>query len=178
MSKNTFFKRQTSGQPGWAKGVENVILVGGGALLLYALYKNARRNKDIADANTAAVQAGRDLDTLGNQGIHPTLYDSQYETLSQILVEAMNGCGTDEESIYSVFRQLANDADVLKLIQVFGVRFYQPCIWTSPVSYSIWLANDKAFGGGLPAWLGYDLAADEIKKINDILRSKQISFQF
>lgn len=178
MSKDTFFKRQTSGQPGWAKGVENVILIGGAALAVYLIYKNARHNKEIAEANTAAEQAGKDLSDLENLGILPTLYDTEYENFSQELVQAMNGCGTDEASIYSVFGKMANDADVLKLIQAFGVRYYQPCVWTSPVSYTLWLANDQAFGGGLPAWLGYDLDASEIAKVNSILRSKQISFQF
>ncbi len=178
MSKNTFFKRQTSDQPGWAKGVQNTIIVGGIALVAYIIYKNNKDKKDLADANTAKTAADRELLELAKEGIFPTLYDTEFETLAQILVQAMGGCGTDEDSIYSVFRQMKNDADVLKLISVFGIGFYQPCVWSSPVSYSIWLANDKAFGGGLPTWLGYDLGSSEIAKVNGILRDKGIQFQF
>lgn len=178
MSKNTFFKRQTSDQPGWAKGVENVIIVGGLALAAWIIYKNSKQKQDIADANTAKSAADSELENLEKEGVYPTLYDTEFESLAQKLVQAMDGCGTDEESIYSVFRLMANDADIMMLISVFGVRFYQPCVWSSPVSYSLWLANDKAFGGGLPTWLGYDLGDSEIRKINGILTANGITFQF
>ena len=115
---------------------------------------------------------------MASQGVYPTYADSTFENFASQLVQAMNGCGTDENAIYQVYRQLRNDADLLRLTQIFGVRYYQPCEWTSPVSYAIWQFNDKAYGGDLPTWLGYDLSSGEIENINSILAQAGISIRY
>jgi hypothetical protein len=164
--------------PPWAKGV---VVVGTGAALYFAglsLYRNIRRNKDIKEANKAGEAAQKELGELASKGINPTLPDSQFQALSESLVQAMNGCGTDEEMVYSVFRKIKNDADIRKLIAVFGVRYYQPCAADQPISYTKWLINEKSYGGGLPTWLSYDLSASEIDKINSILKTNGVNYSF
>lgn len=153
-----------------------IIAAAGVALLGYSVYRSWRRNQDLRDANKAAELANQELQQLATQGVHPTLTNLQFENLSQSIVEAINGCGTDEDAIFNVFRQLNNNADIRKLIAVFGVRYYRPCAATDPVSYSIWLANDEAFGGTLVTLLYYDLSDSDIGEINSILKGKGIDF--
>lgn len=161
-------------QPGAVK----VIAVAGIALLGYSLYRTYKRKQDEKDASQAAQNAASELATLANQGITPSYTDSQYSSFVNVLVQAMTGCGTDEDQVYDVFRKMHNDADIRKLIIAFGVQYYEPCVWTSPVSYAIWQANDHAYGGDLATWLGYDLTTSEIGKINQILAGSGINYQF
>lgn len=161
-------------QPGAVK----IIVVAGIALLGYSLYRRMRHNQEVKEANTAGDIALTELQKLAARGIYPTMSDAQYETMSQKLVQAMNGCGTDMSMIKQVFSQLKNDADVQKLIAQFGVRYYEPCWISEADAYAVWLFNDQAYGGGLPTWLSYDLDSGDISVVNKILSDKGITFQF
>lgn len=155
-----------------------IIVVAGLGLLGYTIYRNIKKKQDEADALRAAQAANQELQQLANQGTVASYSDSQFQVFADKLVQAMTGCATDENQIYQVFSALHNEADIRKLIVVFGVRYYQPCAATSPVSYVIWQFNDKAYGGDLSTWLSYDLSSGEIGYINSILRGKGINYQF
>lgn len=155
-----------------------VIVVAGLGLLGYAVYRSIRRKQDEANALLAAQAANQELQQLQNQGVVATYGDSQFQVFADKLVQAMAGCGSDEDQIYQVFSAMRNEADIRKLIVIFGVRYYQPCAATSPISYAIWQFNDKAYGGDLSTWLSYDLSASEISYINSILRGRGINYQF
>jgi len=155
-----------------------VIVVAGLGLLGYSLYRAIKHKAEERDAAQAAAAAAYELQALASQGITPSYTDSQFQTWVNVLVQSMTGCGTDENAIYDVFEWMENEADLKKLIVTFGVQYYQPCVWTSPVSYAVWQVNDKAYGGDLPTWFGYDLGRGEIDKVNSILRGKGINFQF
>lgn len=166
------------GLPGWAKGT----LAVGGLLIVgftaYTIYKNAQKKKGLQQANKLSQDATKEVIELSKQGVVPSYGQSQYESFVLKLVLAMDGCGTDEESVYRVFEAMKNKADVLSLIKTFGVRFYQPCAASSPISYTKWLYDNESFGGGLSTWLSYDLTGSEIQKINAILSKKTIDFKF
>lgn len=157
--------------------VKGVIAVGLG-LLGYGLYRSLKKKQEEKEATQAAQAAAIELEQLKQQGIVPSYSDSQFLSYANSLVEAMNGCGTDEAMIFSVFSALRNDADIRKLMVAFGLRYYQPCAVTSPISYAIWQLNDHAYGGELGTWLAYDLSSGDIAEINDILQSQGINFQF
>ncbi len=164
--------------PPWAKGI---LVLGVGAAAYFAglsIYRNIKKKNELKDANKAGVEADQELKNLSNQGINPTLPDSAFEVMCQSLVQAMNGCGTDEQMVYDQFSKLANAADVRKLISQFGVRYYEPCAVSQPISYAKWLWDSNSFGGGLPTWLSYDLSTSEIDKINTILQGKSIDYKF
>lgn len=164
--------------PPWAKGV---VIVGGGAALYFTgvtIYHNYKRNQDNKDATKAADAAQKELVDLKAKGITPSLSGSQFQALSESLVQAMNGCGTDEQKVYNVFKQMKNDADIRQLIASFGLRYYEPCAASQPISYLHWQINDKAYGGGLPTWLSYDLDASEIDAINAILKANRVNYSF
>jgi len=155
-----------------------VIVVAGIGLLGYSIYQAIKRNEDEKNASKAATAAVSELAALAARGIYPSYGDSQFYVFINTLVQSMTGCGTDTDMIFHVFRQIKNEADVRKLIQLFGVQYYQPCVWTSPVSYAIWQVNDKAYGGDLATWLSYDLSQSEISTINSILKGNGLIYQF
>ena len=164
--------------PNWAKGVVAI----GGVLIVgifgFKIYQDTKRKKDLKQAGQSADEANAELQNLSSKGIKPTITATQATNFSSSLVQAMNGCGTDENMIYSVFSKLKNDADLYLLIRQFGVRFYTPCPASNPVSYAKFLVDDKAFGGDLATWLSYDLSSSEISKINKILSNNKIKYQF
>jgi hypothetical protein len=164
--------------PPWAKGV---VAVGGITVVGYAIYSFIRKQKlarDVKSANKISQEANQEIKVLQSYGIRPSYTSTQYESFALKLAESMNGCGTNENSIYSVFEAMKNKADVLTLISTFGVKFYSPCAGSQPISYAKYLLDDKSFGGNLSTWLQYDLTSGEIKQINNILSSKNIDFKF
>jgi hypothetical protein len=166
------------GLPDWARGLT---IVGGIGILFYIGYTAIRRvrnvaqlQKDLEESDTAE----KELKDLKNKGVNPTLNNSQIQSIIASLVQAMSGCGSDEDMVYEAMRKLNNDADVLLLINRWGIQYYQPCPVTDPISYSMYLANPRRFGGALSNWLSNDLTSSEIKKINNILSQKGIKFKF
>ena len=93
-------------------GIVKIIVVAGLGLLGYSVYRSAKKGKEEKDAMQAATAAAEELAALVNQGVMPSYNDSQYHILVNQLVQAMNGCGTDEDQVYRVFRQIQNSADV------------------------------------------------------------------
>lgn len=89
-------------------------------------------------------------------GESPTLSNATFNLLANKLYTAMKGIGTDENTIYSVFNQLNNTADVYKLIAVFGTKD----------------------GETLDQWIRGDLGYFELKKLNKILVNKGIAYSF
>lgn len=178
MSKKTFYEKYYADQPRVTKGIINVIVVGGVAFAGWQLWKAAKRREELKKAMELANIAASELAKLAQQGIRPKYYDSQYELWANQLQEAMAGCGTDEDMILAVMAHMQNDADVLKLIERFGVRYYRPCAGSQPISYAMYLLDSQSFGGGLGEWFGYDLSAEDIADINEELASNGVKYRF
>lgn len=164
--------------PNWAKGVVAV----GGVLIVgvfgYKIYQDIKNKRSLKQAGQSADEADLELKNLSSKGIKPTITSSQATNFASSLVQAMNGCGTDENMINGIFSKMKNDADVYLVIKQFGVRYYTPCPASNPISYGKFLIDEKAFGGDLATWLSYDLSSSEIKKINTILSNNKIKYQF
>lgn len=173
-----FITKSYSDAPPWAKGI---ILVGavyiGYRLVNFTLAK-IKNLQDIKDVTQESNTATTELEQLAQQGIKPTLTAGQVDTSINKIVEAVNGCGTDEQAIYSVFNTLKNIADLKLLVQNWKIQYYRPCAATEPISYSKWLLNTKSFGGSLNTFLNYDLSNSEINNINNILKNKNINYTF
>jgi hypothetical protein len=166
------------GLPGWSKGalaVGGLVIVG---FITYSIYRGIRRKKDEADARKASQEAKKEIEDLKRKGVNLSYGLTQYEVFVQSLVQAMDECGTDEDAVYTVFNAMKNKADVLKLVEVFDVRYYQPCKLTDPITWVRWNFNNKIYGGALSTWLTYDLTNSERGKINSILSKKGIDYTF
>jgi hypothetical protein len=150
------------GLPPIAKGI---VVVGGGLIAYLTLNKLLKAAPPDAGEPNAAGEA---LNVLASQGTYPTYTQAQYEGFANAIVQAVWDCGTDEDAIYNVMQSLQNDADVLKLIQVYGIREYKGCFenFFSLVSRS------------LTATLSSELDASEKREVNNILKSKGITYQF
>lgn len=94
-----------------------------------------------------------------------SLSEIQIAALADKLYEAMDGPGTDEGKIYSVFEQINNYSELMMLIRAFGLRKSSwELFWGSP--------------SGLADWLNADLDGGEINHVNSILAGKNIDFRF
>jgi len=164
--------------PSWAKGV---VSIGGIAIIGYMVWNGVKKIKDkkeLQEALGVAKDAKAEAQILQRKGMKASYTQTQYESFSLKLVEAMNGCGTTLDSVKQVFEAMNNKTDVLRLIEVFGVRYYRPCPATDPISYGRYMFDQKIFGGNIQTWLQYDLSSSEIENINNILKGKNIDFKF
>lgn len=176
MAENTY--RYYKDLPTWAKGV---VIVGGVAItgyILIRIYNSFKANADKRDAEKFSQDAKNELDALRLSGVKASYSQSQYQSFATKIVIALDSCGNNEKSVYNVFENMKNKADLLNLISAFGVRYYQPCAATEPVAYARYLVDSKTYGGNLTAWLNHDLNESEISKINNILGSKGIDYKF
>ena len=113
-------------------------------------------------------QAGRDIVKEKNQlektqNLSYTI--SQYQIFAGSLYDAFQGTGTDEARIKSVFSQMKNNLDVLKLIEVYGTRDGGAYFWTPKMT--------------LIEQIPYDMENSEIETyVNAPLRAKSITYQF
>ncbi len=89
-----------------------------------------------------------------------TMSKVQIESAAEKLFIAMKGLGTDSKAIYSVFDQVKTASDLFAIIVAFGKR------------------KSWGFYDSLPAWISDECSAGEISKINKILQSKNIKYQF
>jgi len=90
---------------------------------------------------------------------------SNYNNFADQLQSAMFDAGTDEDTIYNVFRKLKNPKDLLQLIKAFGIRTYYWFGWPQG-NYN------------LAQWIQEELKQGEKDKINDILRANNINYFF
>ncbi|MCK9256321.1 MAG: hypothetical protein M0P36_11115 [Bacteroidales bacterium] len=92
--------------------------------------------------------------------------DTEYKIMAENLFEAMNGIGTDEDSIYTTLSKLKSQADWFKLIDVYGVREH------SQSSYmGFW-----SFTGNLIESLNNELSSSEKARVSSILASIGVVF--
>ena len=156
------------GLPSWAKGVTVV----GGLAILYLtgnyIVRSIRQKKEEALYLAEADAASRRIQELQNSGITPTFPDSAYQGWANQILAAITDCGTDEDTIYRIFENMKNEADLQKLITAFGVREFKGC-------FSAYFAKEK---GSLSYALNYELSNSELSKVNNILKSKNINYRF
>ena len=148
--------------PTWAKGVIATIGVGTIVVSGFLIYRGVKNI--VTKSGSSPQQAGDDLVVLKKQGVAPSYPDSQYAVWSEKLAYSLS-YNTDEDAVYRIMGFMKNDADVLKLIEVFGSREVEgfPFIFQkATLSEAITQAMNST----------------EIGKINDILKSKRIKFLF
>lgn len=86
---------------------------------------------------------------------------SEYNSMANQLFNAMDGAGTTEDIIFSVFNKIQTKDDYNQLIKSFGVR--SSTSWTS------------SFSGDLLTWLSDELSSSDVKKLNNILSKIGVS---
>lgn len=183
-TKGGGFFRFFESLPPAARGL---LVVGGVGAVAYAAIKitKAIKDKKNADAQYAQVnQAGNDLQILRQNGVRPSFIQSTYAEMANTLAYAMGGCNVNYDTIYSVFDQLKNTADLQSLVLAFGVRKVNGC-WFNPMNFEYGLWN-RLTGTeptlSLPATINAGMQSgwddDMLDKINEILSNKGINYKF
>ena len=165
-----------NGLPQWARGI---VVVGGlviGYIAVNAVIKKITQNKKDASALQEISTASGDLNSVIASGTNPTLNNSQLEAMSSAIIEASNGCGTDNNMIFNTFSKIKNDADILSFIKVFGLRKKTRCPFTADTMESFW--SNYTTPMSLSAMVNSELDTTEIQKINDGFLAKGMKYQF
>jgi hypothetical protein len=163
MAINKKFAQDTiTGLPTWAKGVISVGLFAG---VVYVIWKVTQKlgEEPLREA-TEDKQIQNELQTEAKKT--PLSYGpSQYATFANNIQEAGFDVGTDEETIYSVFRKIKNNADYLALLKAWG----NP----SRTVYEWGIARKKT----LTQFLRSELSSSEIAKVNTILANNKVKYK-
>lgn len=121
--------------------VRNTMVIAGTAITLFVLYKGygAYTTWRASQSGKKEVSAVQDsLTALQSQGISASFPDSQYDSWANELKVAMNGCGTNQNTVNDIMTKLDNDADVYKLITAYGTQTLAGCsFFTSGITGSL-----------------------------------------
>lgn len=134
----------------------------GGLFLVYRLLRPAGAKEQ--QQTTTAVKS--DIVKEENKGVQPSYNSANYKTMADKLYAAMNTSGTDENAIFSVFSQMKNTLDVLRLIEAYGTR--------QLYTFGIPTGGQQ----NLSQALSDELSDSDIAKINQILFTKGINYKF
>jgi hypothetical protein len=109
--------------PAWAKGLSVVIVLAGVSLAGYRIYKVIQNKKLLEGSKKETDATRRELERLNsNSTTRTTLSQAQFSSLANKIFAAMDGYGTDNKAIIAAMANLNNDADVLALINAYGIR--------------------------------------------------------
>jgi|GEM_PF-2363476 len=154
-----------------------VMFIGAGVALAVVAYiaiaktiKNINRKKDLRGQIKAAQDATAAVNTYKSQGVNLSYPEAQYSAWASAIHNAFGGCdpsSDDMGAVANAMNQMKNDADVYKLISVFGVRKWDECGW--------WRGDVES---DLVGGVRHELDQTDINIINNILSGKNISFRF
>ena len=111
-----------------------------------------------------------------NKGKKPTLPRTTIDAMANAIVAASNDCGTDEKKIYAQFDKISNQADILLLVQAFGLRKKVRCPFSDDPRESFFSADTPLMS--LSAMLNSELDTTEMQTLNNKLATKGIKYKF
>lgn len=176
---NSKFIEFWSGLPPWAKGVSLVGTLGVLTVAGFKIYNSVKNKSAQQKAGGQTVDdAGQDLGKLASQGMYASYLGTQYATWADEIKTCLDYCGQDgyQTTISNIFDQMKNTADVLQLVQAFGVRTLNPCWYNHPFNTLTSYFSSSSFQGGLGWWLQNSLTQDDYDAINQGLKNKGINF--
>lgn len=138
------------------------IIGGAAALILYYLLFRRKPLLPTTEQTAVEQETAQAAATAA-----PTYPQSQYNTWANQLESAMFDWGTDETTVFAVFKNLKNNSDYLKLFQAFGKREY-----TGGIAPGFFYPQYD-----LTQWLREELSESDINTINTDLRNKGITYQ-
>lgn len=150
---------------------QTVVVIAGTGVVLFIGYSVWKAVKDVKQTSESLKEARESVTTLtqlDRLGIKPTFTNAQFESFSNQLAQSFSGCGTDNNTIYNIISSLSNEADLYKLIAVYGVRSYGGCKWLF----------EGTQNKSLSAAISDELSATEKDRINGSLAVKGINFKF
>ncbi len=141
----------------YSPNVRIALMIGGGVLgyiLIRRLFTGgAAQMKSNIESALSQMDAG---------GVRATIDEPRAKLLAEQLFAAMDGNGSDEAAIYSVFSQLQNAADLLMVMRAFGARPYG-ATGGNDNAVAKWLGWSTMLD--LNGWLRKELSMRELKRI-------------
>lgn len=168
-----FLKKSYMNLPPATRGLVTVVGVGVGLYVAYKIYQSiAGTLSGVETQQSAAAKEDRgwagEVDKLNqNPATKATISKAQAQSFAASLHAAMDGYGTDENAIISVFNNLKNDADYAMIFNAYGVR---------EISSGAWNPSPN-FKGTLSGALTDELDAEYKTKINNLMASKKIKYR-
>lgn len=117
--------------PAWTRGIIVLVIILALVAVFFAVKKYIKKpsdeKKEEKKASPAiAVKAAKTelakLNASPNKNLRARLSKADYVKFADQLFTAMNGAGTNYETIRKVFENCRNRADVLSIIDAFGMR--------------------------------------------------------
>ena len=172
--------------PSWAKGV---VVVGGGVVVylgVTSIMRKIKQAKETAMSMQEVDSANSELQAEIRSGKKPTITNTIAEAISNAIVSASNDCGTDEKLIFSQFDKVNNQADMLLLVQIFGLRKKIRCVFSDDPRESTMLFGliEASFSSAytppmsLSAMLNSELDTTQLQTLNNKLATKGIKYKF
>lgn len=145
-----------------------VIIGLGIAITLIVAYKMYQKYTKEAPNRQEGKEGINELEALNkNPSTRQKITRQQALAFANTLFTAMDGYGTDEWAIMGVFYKIANDADFLAVSNAYGTRELSSGAWNP----------EPNFKGTMTGSLHNELDTTWTKKINDVLKSKKISYR-
>lgn len=134
-------------------------------VIAYKIYKTYTKDAP----NRQETKAGaNELEALNkNPKTRQKITKQQAMAFANTLFTAMDGYGTEEWQIMGVFYKIYNDADFLALSNAYGTREISSGSWNPEPNYK----------GTMTGALHNELDTTWTKKINDLLKTKKITYR-
>ncbi len=154
--------------PPWAKGTIAVGLMVAAFVAAYMINRAVKNKKALEGAKKETDATNDTAKTLTAQGQKATLDDLKLSTISNQIVTACAGYGTDVNAVYAAFANVNTDLDVVNLIKKFGIR-----------EISTGAGNPSPnLKGTLSQVLTDELSSSELIALNNMLARKGIKYRF
>jgi hypothetical protein len=168
-----FLKKSYMNLPPATRGLVTLVGVGVGLFVVYKIFKSV--SNSLSGVETPESSAGKEdrgwaseVDKYNqNPATKATISKPQAQSFAASLFAAMDGYGTDEDAIISVFNNLKNDADYAMIFNAYGVR---------EISSGAWNPSPN-FKGTLSGALTDELDAEYKTKINNLMATKKIKYR-
>jgi hypothetical protein len=165
MVKAGFYKYYNE-LPPWGKAA-TIIGIGAAAYFIYQKVSDSVSKKNaILEAKKTLSDINSEIKVLNNKGMKPNYSDSQYKLWADRAFVCYSGWGTCRGD--TIFVNMKNDYDVLKLIEAFGIR-------TIPSGR---LNPAPDFTGNLPQVMSDELSTSDIAQINKVLEKNGVTYKF
>jgi hypothetical protein len=170
MAKGDFAKQQYSTLPPWAKGAIAVGVLAVIGVVGYTIYKKLKDTTSGKASGDRQEDRGwnKEFDNLNtNPSTKATMSQAQMLAFATTLFTAMDGYGTDEDTIAGIFKQMKNNADFAGVSAAYGVRELSSGRMNPEPNYK----------GGLSGALASELSQSWKDIINKDLASRKITYK-
>ena len=150
-----------------------VIIIAGSAIVIVALvsYGIIKWRRKVNMEKYGIVDASKELDKLGVTNKNLTITDGKAILISQNLLNAMDGIGTDEQAIFDNLKSLQTADDLKLVIQKFGTKVY-----AGGNLADSWTQRMYGTMKNLNGWFRAELGSGDVKKVKAIYDALGVPF--